>query len=443
MDREQWIDQLTETFLGVGLGAEEPPDLSARILERAGRSRRLPVFRWAAAAAALVVAGLIWHSWPADPPKRIARPPAYAAPTASGDYRVEGDGKMERGAIVHTDEGMARLSMGGYAHVTMKPGSTVQLVGAQDAEEIILTRGEVECEVNADAEKLFTAQTEFGTVSVVGTHFTVQLIGEETEMNGRKMLVKVLVGAVMVTGLNGAQSVVNAAQAREWGRAGARPQMGRQGAPAIADAKTPLEKEAVALRLQLRALREQQRELETKVLQDAGVAAAMKAALDAMAASGAALEANPEYADLKKERAKVSADMRGMWRGVRDRRNREARQERMNKFREMRKRSGELRDKMAKLAADVKGLAALKTKKDEAIAAFLTKYQAALDANKDYAEIGKQLEQVRAWAGAAGEQMRTERTERRREEREERRKKAEELKKQEEKPGEVDNPFEG
>jgi len=444
MDREQWTDQLTETFLGEWLSDEEPPDLTARILERAGRSRPLPVFRWAAAAAALIVAGLIWNWLPVEPPKHVEAPsprPAYAAPVISGDYRVEGPGPIERGAIVHTTEGVANLNIGGYADVMMKPGSTVQLAGAEGAEEIILTRGEIECEVDADAEKLFTVQTELGTVSVVGTRFTVQLTGEETAMNGKKMLVKVLAGAVLVTGLTGAQSVVNTAQAREFGRRGARPQASRQAGTTIADAKTPIAKESVALRLQERALREKQRELEGKILQDTGVAAAMKAMFDAMAASDAALEANPEYADMKKERAKMSTDMRGMWGGGRGRGNREARQERMNKFREMRKQSGELREKMAKLAGEVKGLAALKAKKDEAVAAFLSKYQAVLDADKGYAEVGEQLAKVRVWARAAGEKIGAERAERRRAERDERRKKAEELKKQEEKPEEVENPF--
>ncbi len=441
MDREQWTDQLTETFLGEWLSDEEPPDLSARILARARRSERLPVLRWAAAAAALVVAGLIWHWSPVEPPVRIPVPPAYAAPTASGDYQVEGRGRIERGAVIHTGEGVANLCMGGYADVTMKPGSTVQLAGAEGAEEIILTRGEIECEVDADAEKLFTVQTELGTVSVVGTRFTVQLTGEETAMNGKKMLVKVLAGAVMVTGLTGAQSVVNTAQAREFGRRGAWPRPGRQAATAIADAKTPIAKEAIALGLQERALREKQSEIEAKILADTGVAAAMKAAFDAMAACDGALEANPEYADMKKERAKISTDMRSMWGGGRGRGDREGRQERMNKFREMRTRSGELRNKMTKLAGEVKELVALKAKKDEAVAAFLSKYQAVLDADKGYAETGKQLEQVRVWARAAAERVGAERSERRRAEREERRKKAEELKKKEENPEEVEDPF--
>lgn len=442
MDREQWIDRLTETCLGEGLGGEGPPDLSGRILARAGRPRRPLVFRWAAAAAALFAVGLLWMSWPRETVELVAPPTAYAAPAASGDYRIEGDGKIRRGAVVLTDEGTATLSMGGYAYVTMKPESSVQVAGEQNAEGIVLTRGEVECEVDADAEKLFTVRTEFGTVSVVGTHFTVQLTGEETEMNGRKMLVKVLAGAVLVTGLNGGQSIVNAAERRTWGR-GARQAMTRLTTPAIADAKTPLEKEAVALGLQQRALQAKQQEIETQVLADADVAATMKAAFDAMAACEADVAANPEYADLKKEKEEISTQMREMWRGGRNRRDRAAREERMKKFRALRTRSNEVREKMAKLTTEVKGLAELKTKKDEAVAAFLTKYQAALDANKEYTEAAEELKKIEAMAGAVGEQMRTERTQRFRAEREERRKKAEELKKKEAKPGEVENPFDG
>jgi len=443
MDREQWADRLTDILLGERLGGEGPPDLSGRVLARAGRSGRRLAFRWAAAAAALLVAGIGSLWWPSAPQKPISRKPAYAAPAVSGDYRVEGDGTIRRGAVVHTDEGTAELSMGGYAHVTMKPGSSARIAGTQNAEEVVLTRGEIDCEVKASRSRLFVVRTELGTVSVVGTRFTVQLTGEETEMNGKKMLVKVLVGAVLVTGLNGAQSVVSAGERRTWDR-GMRRAMTRLTTPAIADAKTPLQKESVALALQERALQAKQQEIETAVLAGAEVAAAMKAAFDAMAACEADVNANPEYADLKKEREHVSAEMRTMWRGGRrDRRDRAAREERMKKFRELRTRSNELREKMAKLTTEVKELAGLKKKKDEAVAAFLTKYQATLEANKEYTAIGKQLTQIEAWSAAISEQVRAERMRQFRADREERRRKAEEAKEGEKKKGEVDNPFEG
>ena len=115
----------------------------------------------------------------------------------------------------------------------------------------------------------------------------------------------------------------------------------------------------------------------------------------------------------------------------------------MKKFRELRTRSNELRKKMAKMTTEVKELAELKKKKDEAVAAFLTKYQATLDANKEYTEIGKQLTQIEAWSAAISEQLRAERMRQFRADREERRKKAEEAKEGEKKKGEVDNPFEG
>lgn len=444
MDREQWADRLTDICLGERLGGEGPPDLSDRILARAARSGRRLAFRWAAAAAAaLLVAGLVSLWLPREEAKLVALPPAYAAPAVSGDYRIEGDGTIRRGAVVHTDEGTARLSMGGYAYVTMKPGSSARIAGAQNSEEVVLTRGEIDCEVKASSGRLFTVRTELGTVSVVGTRFTVQLTEEETEMNGKKMLVKVLVGAVLVTGLNGAQSVVSAGERRTWNR-GARQAMTRLTTPAIADAKTPLEKESVALALQERALQAKQQEIETEVLADAEVAAAMKTAFDAMAACEADLNMNPEYADLKTEREEVSTQMREMWRGGgRNRRDRAAREERMKKYRELRTRSTQLREKMAKMTTEVKELVGLKKKKDEAVAAFLTKYQATLDANKEYAAIGKQLTQIEAWSAAIAEQVRTERMQRYRAEREERRKKAEEAKEGEKKKGEVDNPFEG
>ncbi|MFH1731943.1 MAG: FecR domain-containing protein [Planctomycetota bacterium] len=463
MDREQWIDRLTETCLGECLGGKGPPDLSGRVLARADRSRRRFAIGWAAAAAAaLLVAGLISVWWPGEPQKPISRKPAYAEPAAIGDYRVEGDGTVRRGAIVHTDEGTAELSMGGYAYVTMEPGSSAQIAGTQNAEEVVLTRGEIDCEVNASRGRLFAVRTELGTVSVVGTRFTVQLTEEETEMNGKKMLVNVLVGTVLVTGLNGAQSVVSAGERRAVDRGGQRQAVDRGGqrqavdrgvraamtrltTPTITEAKTPLEKEAVALALQERALQAKQQEIETKVLADAEVAAAMKAAFDAMAACEADVNANPEYADLKKEREQVSTELRQVFRGGAGRQDRANREERMRKFRELQTRSNQLREKMAKLTTEVKELAGLKKKKDEAVAAFLTKYQATLAANKEHAEIDKQLKQIEAWSAAISEQLRAERTRQFRANREERRGNAggAGAEEGEKKEGEVDNPFEG
>ncbi len=441
MNRDLWIDRLTDTCLGECLGGEGPPDLSGRILARAGRSGRLLVFKCAAAAAAaLLVAGLISVLGPRDPQERKPAAPSYAAPVVSGDYTVEGDGRIGRGAIVHTDDGTAELSLGGYARVTMRPGSTAQIAGAQNAEEVVLSRGDVKCDVDAAGTRTFAVRTEFGTVSVVGTRFTVQLTGEETQMNGRKMLVNVLAGVVLVTGLNGAQSVVTAGERRAWGRGGARAATARPTATALAEAKTPLEKESVALALQVQALRAKQQEIEAAILAEPDVAAAMKAVFDAKVAYDAALEANPEYADLKQEAEQASTELREAFRGRRGRRGREGREERMKKYRELSARSREAREKMAKLAGEVEGLAELATKKDEVVAAFLTKYQAALAANEDLVEIKKQMEKVDAWSRAASEQRRADRIQRYRQALEERRKKAEEAKDAEQEGKEPD-PF--
>ncbi len=267
-------------------------------------------------------------------------------------------------------------------------------------------------------------------------------------MNARKLVVVALVGLVC-----GIVAVADAAEPR-WGRRGGQPRMPMWGQGAdLENAETPLEKESVALMLRARMLRTKRDDLEMAALQEADVAAAMKAALEAIAALDEALVGNPEYADMKQEREHVQAQARGLWQGAgaRDWRDRRAREERMKKYRELSRRSEELRDKMAKFEAEVKEVGELKKKKDEAIAAFLDTYKAKLDANKDYAALGEELTNVEGRLRAVMERLNAERMRRYREQRDEARRKAEEERKKlevekkegKEGGGEVENPFEG
>ena len=408
MKREEWTDRLVDSFLQEAVAGERPSDQTRQILARAASRGRRRVRAWAplaAAAAVLVVTAGVWTWWP----QKVRQPPVYPPPAASGAYTVEGDAQVRRGAVIETHEGEARLLLGGYARITMRPGSTAVIAGRENAEEIFLTRGEVECEVEGRKDRLFSVQTELGTVSVVGTRFTVQLTGEENDMNARTVMVKVIVGTVMVTSLGASPSVLHAGERGVWGRR--RPGLDTE-RPAFQDAKTPLEKARAACLLQERALKAQRQQIEDEVLQDAEVAAAMKASQAAARAPHTGPHDHPDYGDLKQAREAVAAEFQKLTARLR-RGRREDWQKSRQEFGKLRTRSAELRGKMLKLAEAVPELAELKKKTQDALIAFLTKYQEKLNANKKYADLGKQLEEIAEWAREIDDQMTEERRTRR------------------------------
>lgn len=406
MDRPQWTDRLTDAFLLEALADQRPPDLTAQILVRAAAQQRRRR-RWVplAAAAALALTAALWMAWPAG--RSPVPPPAYPSPVAAGDYLLEGSGPIRRGSTVHTDRGEAELLLGGYARVALQPGSSVVIGGRPNAEGLVLARGEVECDVQAGKARLFTVQTEWGTVSVVGTRFTVQLNEEENdEMNARSMTVKVIVGTVMVTSLGAAPSVLHAGERGNWGR---RPTRAGAGRSAVREAKTPLEKARAACLLQEQALRKQRQQIEDQVLQLPAVAAALTAAHTAARAYHKQLNDHPEYADLKRDRATVATEFRTLM-GTLRRGRREDWQKHRDQFTKLRTRSAELRGKMLKLGDSVPELAALKKKKMDALVAFLTLYQESLKADKAYAESATLLAEITEWTREVEDQMAEERS---------------------------------
>jgi len=206
-------DRLIRVLLCELLAGEEPPDVTERVLARA--LPRLGVgWRWflrvAAAAAVVIVASAVWLIFHGGPPAPRTDAPAarakgdYPAPRASGDYRVAGGGPVRRGAAVASENGGARLTLGGYCRVDMAPRSTVRIAGRRRAERLVLERGELTCAVSP-GRGAFAVETEAGTVSVTGTEFVVGLVGEQggAAMVGKRMFVKVLVGTVLLTGAMG------------------------------------------------------------------------------------------------------------------------------------------------------------------------------------------------------------------------------------------------
>ena len=201
--REQ--ERLIHVLLREQVGGEAPPDLTADVLRRTvdvrpGRRR----WTLAAVAAAIVLAVGAWALLQA-----LLPPGGYPSPEARGDYHVENGRRLERGSVLAAGEGGAAVALGGYCRLDLDPGSRLKLQGQDHAEEVFLETGAATCEVDRNVGT-FTVRTEVGTVSVKGTKFTVRILDNEgvEPMVTKQMVVKVLVGAVLVSGAWGSTTVV-------------------------------------------------------------------------------------------------------------------------------------------------------------------------------------------------------------------------------------------
>jgi hypothetical protein len=228
------------------------------------------------------------------------------------------------------------------------------------------------------------------------------------------MTAKVTLGAAIAAGLLAWSAAAGAADRRaRYARGFGRSEQST--VEEIEEAKTPLEKAGVAFDLQERALREQRREIETKMLRAPDVVAARTASQDAARAYYRELNGHPEYADAKKAREVVAEEWRKLMIQAR-RGGREAWRRNREQFGKLRTRSNELRAKMTKLAQNTPEFVALKQKMDDALAAFLAVFRKKLEANEDYAALGKQLEELEQWADEVDSRRAEERREQRREE---------------------------
>jgi len=186
-------DRLIDMLLREELGSRNPPDLSARILAHidARRRRIFAVATWTAVAAVVAIGVLGW----------LASRSVYPEPAATGAYQVADGGPVGRGTSLSTALGKAVVHQGGYCQTTLQPHSRIRIQGSERKEAILLEQGEVECTVTGGAGS-FTVHTPIGTVSVVGTKFQVRVVDERGDdaMLNKKMVVRVMVGAVLVGG---------------------------------------------------------------------------------------------------------------------------------------------------------------------------------------------------------------------------------------------------
>lgn len=186
-------DQLLDALLREELGGEHLPNLTDRILARAGGQRRRLTPR-ALATLAVAAVLLLVLGW-------LFLGQSYPEPQASGQYEVVDGGAIRRGAVLRTQDQPANLVLGGYCHVQIKPNTILRIEGQPRAEGLFLEKGELDCSVTG-GQGTFTVRTDLGEVSVVGTQFQVRVFEEkgDAEMFNKHMLVGVVAGAVLVSG---------------------------------------------------------------------------------------------------------------------------------------------------------------------------------------------------------------------------------------------------
>jgi ferric-dicitrate binding protein FerR (iron transport regulator) len=194
-------DQLIDTLTREVLGGEQPPSLAEKIVSRA-LSRQAAVRRWvraAIAAAAVLMASLIgWHilgaGYPAPKVSRAGGPPAGEP--------------IPRGTLVRTQGAPATVSLGGYCRIELEQQSALRIEGREYAEEVSLASGGALFEVDPKVGS-FVVRTEVGTVSVTGTKFSVRIVDRKgvQAMTGKQMFVRVLVGAVVLSGAWGQRAL--------------------------------------------------------------------------------------------------------------------------------------------------------------------------------------------------------------------------------------------
>ncbi len=197
-----------------------PPDAAlaaerivAQLATSQPRARAARLWRLAGAAAAVAAAvlGLTFVMLPRPHPKKnLSRPlPSgvepqvsnhYPEPRAEGTYLVSNGDALSRGSLVRAGTGGAVIELGGYCRLELAPDSVVRLSGAQRQERVFLEEGMVACEVDRNVGG-FAVETEFCTVSALGTRFIVQLRkkGGEEDTARKEAFVRVLAGAALVS----------------------------------------------------------------------------------------------------------------------------------------------------------------------------------------------------------------------------------------------------
>ncbi len=402
MNRNDLDDRFVDMLLCEKLKGEVPPDLLPGVLGRCASSqRRIRIFHLtsALAAAAVILLALgIWHF-----------PAQYPAPRAEGAFIVEGGGPVQHGSTLRTTDEKANLCLGGYAMIEIAPRSVLAIIGNRNAEGVMLEQGKVYCEVESGKGRSFDVRTGLGTVSVLGTKFTVQV--KEDEMKVREMVVKVIVGMVLVTTAGGETSLLQAGETSTKrirmmpDNGGNLPGImtsgirnirkmfpGREGEEA--DLKeTDAQKALRSLQIQRMALRELKRKIEKQVLLEPEVMELMNKSQKLEAEYKRKLEENPQFKILKEEKKRLQEQMHDFYMNMRNL-DREERKAKYREVREIRKQIRENEEQQEDFPQTIPELANLQQECRKAAIAYLDKVEDKLNANPEYVKLHAQLEKL-------------------------------------------------
>ena len=179
--------------LGPPEGAEAFAERTAAEVDGPASRPSGPLWRWtlrvaAVAAIATLVVGL-----------RALTRERYPEPRIQGSYAVADGGPLRRGAVLETGGEGAQLDLGDYCRVAIDPDSIVRIAGQPRDERIYLEQGRVLCDVDRQ-EGGFAVDTPLCTATVKGTRFVVELVEGGPQMLRKQALVRVLTGAVLVSG---------------------------------------------------------------------------------------------------------------------------------------------------------------------------------------------------------------------------------------------------
>jgi hypothetical protein len=398
--KSEWPDRFVNMLLQEKLGGDRPGGCKEKILLRARaaqmRRRIVRIASGLAVAAAVALGVFVWRF----APEKISggRPDSEKVAAAYPPARIKGqcsvEGELDRGARIVADKGEATLSLGGYAEVDFAPESVCLIEGAKNNEQVYLERGGVHCRVipaAAGMNRSFSVRTECGTAQALGTEFSV-LLDETEDANMKKMLVKVVAGVVLVTGIYGESKSLLAGE-----------QDAVKKTVAVTEAKKEPEKSREQLvreayQLQIRMLRLRLEDIEEDIMENEELVKKSDNASTVYIAYREALEADPEYIELNKQIEEINNDRQKQMDAMR-KATPEERKELMaamhgEGMREAGKKQAELNNALRKLPLEKPELKKLKDAAEEAVLAVNALYEKLLDADKQYRQLEKDMESL-------------------------------------------------
>jgi ferric-dicitrate binding protein FerR (iron transport regulator) len=212
-DIEGLVDEVEADEVDVPLRSRRAPRMpDVGVPPRFFRTRTV-----AAVAALGLVAGMAWAVWP-----RSHAPVAVAAAThpAPGVARLtvitrdaEVDGHpavigaaLAPGSVVKTREGTACLALDHGVRACLLPGGAVKVADVGEHRKLEVTVGKLVADLDPQAPGTsFSVMTRDGSVTAVGTSFSV-----EVPADGAPVVARVLHGAVLVNGPRGEQHALSA-----------------------------------------------------------------------------------------------------------------------------------------------------------------------------------------------------------------------------------------